>query len=298
MTDPRLDPNNPMTSPLLPDDDVPYQPAQTQYSMPPMPPEQRPYPAYSGQPGPAPIATTTDRGGPSGCTWLLGGLVGCMGLIGVLAAGLILVGGMTVDSLWRDVSGFFDFLGNAGRRGAVTIQVPEVERIQLLSELTTARFSYSGVVETAIDMPQLLQALYGDSQVMVAVVRIEAGIDLSNFSSEDLIYDAGAARLTMQLPAPRLRECFMDESQSYVVSRSTGLFAVTSPRLDSESRRFALAQFREQALEEGILAEAEERASTVMSAFAQLFVAAGSPVEEVLISFSPNDDAELPATCR
>src|SRR5690606_38453771 len=57
------------------------------------------------------------------------------------------------------------------------IYVPDVERVQALSALTTTRYNYANIVTGQTQVPGLLDRLYGESLVMVAVVHIDAGID-------------------------------------------------------------------------------------------------------------------------
>src|SRR5690606_14871902 len=105
------------------------------------------------------------------------------------------------------------------------IYIPPVDRVQALSELTTTRYDYAEVNWGQNNMPAWLSTLYGDSVVMVVVGTIEAGIDVSQSTEEDIVYDEATSTMIINLPAPVLQSCFIDESQSYVVERATALFA-------------------------------------------------------------------------
>jgi hypothetical protein len=170
-----------------------------------------------------------------------------------------------------------------------------LDRVQQMSTLTTTRYTFSSLVTTEREMPDILKLLYGEKQVMVAVGYITAGIDMTQIKPEGVIWDGST--LTIRLPPPALQDCFLDESASYVISRDTGLFARPAPNLDESSRRYAIEQFRNGALESGILLEAQTQAQTAVQQFIALV---GNPqIRNVNISTSQTSpDAALPATCE
>jgi len=174
------------------------------------------------------------------------------------------------------------------------IYVPTVERVQALSQLTTTRYNYSHIVTGQTDMPGILATLYGESLVMVAVGHIQAGIDVSSITADSVVYDEINNQLTVSLPAPTLQDCFLDEGESYIVERKSGLFAQPSPAIDTATRRYALRQFLTMALEDGILEEARTQAVAVMSGLIGDLTQA-----DVQIEIAPADpNAPLPDTCQ
>jgi hypothetical protein len=173
------------------------------------------------------------------------------------------------------------------------IYVPTVERVQELSQLTTTRYNYANIVTGQTDMPSLLSRLYGESLVMVAVVHINAGIDVSLISEEDIVYDAATETVTITLPPPTLQDCFLDENQSYIAQRQSGIFAQPSTTLDTATRRYALRQFRDKALEDGILTDAATEAIEVVTEF----MGTVSDANVTVIVEPINPDAPLPETC-
>ncbi|MEP7287030.1 MAG: DUF4230 domain-containing protein [Chloroflexota bacterium] len=178
-----------------------------------------------------------------------------------------------------------------GGPAPVTIQGTTVlERIQSLSELMTTRYNYSSLVTSQRDMPGILNGLYGDKLLMVAVGHITAGIDVKNVT----ISGSSADTLTIQMPAPHLIDCFLDEKSSYVVSRDTGLFAKPAPNLDQEARRFAVAEFRKSALDANIYNEVQTHAQTILNNFVL-----GMGVKKVTILTTPPDpNTPLPDSCQ
>lgn len=272
-------------------------------NLPPLPPELEPPPPAPAPPpvqyiytgAPARRSDDLPGGGCSrGCLWVLGGSAGCLIVIVVLVGALVLSAGLSIDGFLREISRIFD--GGSAQTRSITI--PTVDRVNRLSTLTTTRYNYANIVTTEIDMPQVLRALYGDRLVMIAVGHIQAGIDLSALGPEALVYDEAARTLTLQLPPPRLQECFLDESKTQIVERATGLFAQPATSLDLESRRYALRQFRNMALEDGILAETNENAVLVVRDFLGLLLDPADEITLVIVPSAPEAEAVLPDTCR
>lgn len=275
------DPHSGMRDPLYPGTGEEATNQQVVRSGAPLPPAAR-----DSQP-----ATDVRRGG-SGCLWIISGAFGCLALVFVILLLLVGLGINSVDGILRSFTGIF-----SPQVRTTNVVLPVIERISALSELTTMRFNYANIVTSSTEMPGVLAALYGDSLVMVAVGHVEAGIDLSSITADDIQYDPVANTFTLDLPAPRLNDCFLNEQESYVVSRATGIFAAPSPALDTESRRFALRQFRDLAIEEGILLDAAREAETVVREFLSLTLVDDNPSIEVVIAVPPADPV-YPDTCR
>jgi hypothetical protein len=173
------------------------------------------------------------------------------------------------------------------------IVIPTVERIQALSEVTTMRYNYANIITGQTEMPALLASLYGESLVMVAVGHIEAGINIGDIIEDDISYNDEENTLTIVLPATTLQDCFLDESQSYIAQRNSGIFAQPSPNLDTATRRYAVAQFRDMALEDGILDDAAEQTLSVIHEFL-----VSTTEVQLNIRMQPiSQDAPFPETC-
>lgn len=174
------------------------------------------------------------------------------------------------------------------------IYVPTVERVQALSQLTTTRYNYANIVTGQTDMPSLLSRLYGESLVMVAVVHINAGIDVGAIAEGDIVYDEATETITITLPPPTLQDCFLDENESYIAQRNSGIFAQPSTTLDTTTRRYAIRQFRDKALEDGILTDAANEAIEVVTEFMETV----SDANVNVIVEPINPDAPMPETCQ
>lgn len=180
-----------------------------------------------------------------------------------------------------------------GGNAPITIQATTVlDRIQALSDVVTTRYNYSSLVQSQRDMPGLLNTLYGDKLLMVAVGHINAGIDMTRITASNITRQGDA--MTIQLPPPQLLDCFLDEQSSYVVSRDTGLFAKPAPNLDQEARRYAISQFRDMAVKADIYSEVQTHAQTVVQDFVTSL-----GVKQITVQTSPpNPNAPLPDSCR
>lgn len=188
--------------------------------------------------------------------------------------------------------GVLDFLFNPNKPPTITMTTV-LERIRLVSELATVRYTYSSIIRTERDLPPILAGLYRDSLVLVAVGNVTAGIDLSKLSESDVQITDGA--ISISLPPPEVFDCFLDESESYVASRETGLFASPAPDFDVQARRFAVRYFRDQSLEQGILNEAQAEATKVVETlFGTLY-----PEMSVVATVKPQSDAiQIAETCQ
>ena len=276
-------------------------------SQPPLPPDMPLQPNDQTVMVPPPITPSpqyqTSSSGRNGCLWGLGGAFGCMVLIVGLMAGLVITGGQAAGGLIGSVADFigdgFRVVGDIIAPPAVVIPeivLPDIEPITELSELTVTSFNYANIVVSETGMPSLLQSLYGESLVLVAVGYVEAGVNLQNLTNESLVYDEDTMTLTLQLPPASLQSCFLNENESYVASRSSGLFARSAPQLDAAARRFAIEYFREQAVEQGILTTAQDRAEEVTASFMRLFTPEAITVR--VISMPQPAEPILSETCR
>lgn len=213
----------------------------------------------------------------------------------VLVFGMALIAGFVFGNLGTTLSNMLNSLLNPRTNTVSTNLI--LERVQQLSELTSTRYTFSNIVTSEREMPGVLGALYGDRLVIVAVGYIEAGVDLNQLTPESVTLADGI--LTLRLDGPVIQSCFLDESKIQVISRDTGLFARPSATLDTVSRQFALQQFRENAIEQGILSDAQIQAEASLEAFLGMFAELADNITAVdVIVGEPNPNAPAPANCQ
>lgn len=253
---------------------------------PPVVPELPPAPPPASLPSPYAGDETHERRGCAGCSWGVLGALGCLVLLIAPIAGLLLAGTLSINGIIGGIQSMFN--------APVTVNIQlSLDSIQGMSQLTTVRYNYSSLVTSERDMPDVLKLLYGERQVMVAVGHVNAGIDLSQITAEDVSQDGNT--IIVRLPPPQLQDCFVNEQESYIASMETGVFSRSAPELVVQGRRFAVQQFRSQALEEGILNDVQAQAKTVIENFVQSL----NPEAQVQVTTSPPDpNAPLPETCQ
>lgn len=217
---------------------------------------------------------------------------GCYGKVVLVVVIAIVAAIVSLGVFVAAQQGLIPFLNTASFQNRATIVLDSVERMAVL---TTTRFNFSSLVSSEREMPPLLAALYGERQLLVAVGHVTAGIDVAQLDPDDVRVDGSTVNIT--LPPAVLQDCFLNESASYVVQRDTGIFARSAPDLEGQARQYAVAQFRQQAIDEGILTTASAQAQTAIAEFIRLLQLPG--VTTINVSVSPPDPAApLPPSCQ
>lgn len=144
--------------------------------------------------------------------------------------------------------------------GPVTITA-----IRDLAQLTTVESVQYTVVEKGTDEGWLAWAR-GDSLRMFAVARIGAGVDLSELTVRDVVVGEDGV-VEVSLPAAAIQYVDPDEDATQVLERDTGVFTSGDPGLESDVRRIADEVLVENAIEAGILEQAEGNARSVLTDF-------------------------------
>jgi hypothetical protein len=144
--------------------------------------------------------------------------------------------------------------------GPVTITA-----IRDLAALTTVETVQYTIVEKGTDAGWLAWAR-GDSLRMFAVARIGAGVDLSGLTVRDVeVGEDGVVELTV--PAATIQYVDPDEDATQVLERDVGVFTSGDPGLESDVRRIADEVLVGNAIDAGILEEAEGNARSVLTDF-------------------------------
>ena len=144
--------------------------------------------------------------------------------------------------------------------GPVTITA-----IRDLAQLTTVETVQYTIVEKGTDEGWLAWAR-GDSLRMFTVARIGAGVDLSQLTVRDISVDQNGV-VDIRLPAATIQYVDPDEDATQVLQRDVGIFTSGDPGLESDVRRIADEVLVENAIEKGILEEAENNARSVLTDF-------------------------------
>ena len=144
-----------------------------------------------------------------------------------------------------------------------------VQRIQRLQRLETVVYSMEKVVTGTQDNAYLPRILGGDRILLIVHGEVTAGIDLAKLDTSKIdIKDRG---IELDLPPAEVFSARLDNEQTRVYSRETGLFTMPDPNLESEVRREAERQIRQSALDSGILKTAADNGRATLSGFTGLF---------------------------
>jgi len=146
-----------------------------------------------------------------------------------------------------------------------------VHEIRSLARLETIKFSLEKII-TAETRQGVFEWLVGDRLIFVAHGEVIAGIDLNKLDPEDLLVREGV--LYVQLPEAEIFVVVIDNQQSYIYDRETGLFTHGEVNLETEARRAAEIEIEGSALEDGILDLAAQNAESFLD---QLFRELGFP---------------------
>jgi len=136
-----------------------------------------------------------------------------------------------------------------------------VHEVRSLARLETIKFSLEKII-TAETRQGVFKWLIGDRLILVAHGEVIAGIDLNKLDPEALEVRGGV--LYVQLPDPEIFVVAVDNDQSYIYDRDTGLFTHGEVNLESEARRAAEIEIEESALKDGILELASQNAESYL----------------------------------
>jgi hypothetical protein len=104
--------------------------------------------------------------------------------------------------------------------------------------------------------------LFGDRLLFVAHGYVIAGVDLAKLSADDLMLEGEV--LHVNLPEAEVFVATLDNDQSYIYDRDTGVFRKSDPDLETAARQAAEQEILEAAIDDGILAQAQQNAEVYL----------------------------------
>jgi hypothetical protein len=141
-----------------------------------------------------------------------------------------------------------------------------VTELSKLSRLETARMRVVNVSQIKQSYGILPDMLAGDNLTLMAVGEVFAGVDLSKIRAED-VYRDEAGVITIVLPDSEVLVTRIDNDETKVVDRSTGVFRSQDKGLEGRARAYAERQVREEAIAKGILDLAHTSAEEQLAEF-------------------------------
>jgi hypothetical protein len=236
-----------------------------------------------------PLVRDEERRGCSGCGWILAGAGGCVLLIVVILAAAVLLGITSVNSLIGGIGSIFTGVVPPPRATINSTQTL-VQGIQPLGQLVSVSTQLAKA-DIRVGVQQGALNACGYSANHVAQGAVEAGIDLTSIGEDDIRYDAARNTYIVTVPAPQLTSCRVDYIRQY--DRSTTACSVDWDEARLLASYTALVDFRDDAVEGGILDRAEMETDLVLGNFVRLLT--GSTVE---IVFETPEQTILPPSCQ
>jgi hypothetical protein len=137
-----------------------------------------------------------------------------------------------------------------------------LQQVKTLSELVTVQY----VMEKVIVMEDV--KWFGESRVlMVAHGVVKAGTDLAQLEPDDL--QVSGKRIVVKLPPAQITDAYLDDKQTKVVERATGLMRVFDKDLEQTARQNAIDDIRRAARNGEILKDADDRARAQLTGLFQ-----------------------------
>jgi hypothetical protein len=140
-----------------------------------------------------------------------------------------------------------------------------VREVRSLARLETIQYSVEKVI-TAESGQGPFGFLFGDRLLLVAHGIVIAGLDLGTIGPDDVWLDE-PGRVYMRLPSAEILVATLDNDQSYVYDRDTGLLTGGNLDLETAARRAAEEEIKAAALEDGILSQAQTNAENFLYRF-------------------------------
>lgn len=131
-----------------------------------------------------------------------------------------------------------------------------LQQVQTLSQLVTVKYVMERMV--VVDDVKWLAGLGENKVILIAHGVVKAGIDLSKIQPEDVKVTGKKVRI--KLPPAQITDAYLDDKQTRVFERSTGLFRSFDKDLEQTARQNAVDDIRRAARVGGIQKDADERA--------------------------------------
>ena len=155
-------------------------------------------------------------------------------------------------------------------RGGTLIHIDQptvVRQIQKLQRLETVSFTMDKIISGEHDSPYLPKFLVSDRLLLIVHGEVIGGVDLSRLQPADVVVQGQS--LSLRLPQAQILVTRLDNAQTRVYSRDTGLFSSPDPNLESEVRQEAERQLQEAAMQGDILKTADGNARSTISSLLQ-----------------------------
>jgi Protein of unknown function (DUF4230) len=190
----------------------------------------------------------------SSLSWVLGILVGILLTVAIAGAMVWFATGVGVLHLLTAL--------RSGRTQMNVDQPTVVRQIQQLRRLETVSYAVDKIISGEHENPYLPKFLVSDRLLLVVHGEVIGGVDLAKLQPSDV--STQGRSITIHLPAAEVFTTRLDNAQTRVYSRDTGLFSSPDPNLETEVRQEAERQLASAARQDGILKLADQNARTTI----------------------------------
>lgn len=176
---------------------------------------------------------------------------------------VLLLGGLGAWLMWRamhrvEQSATFTKQEEQADLGSV------VTRVRSLARLETASMHVSNISTVKQGYNLLPDKFAGDEITFYAAGDVIAGIDLSTIQQRD-VWREPDGTLVLRLPPSQVLVSRLDNAESRVINRRTGIFRSADQGLEGRARQYAETQIRNEAVRKNILGMAQEGAETKLA---------------------------------
>jgi len=136
-----------------------------------------------------------------------------------------------------------------------------IREVQSLARLETIQYTVEKVITAEINQG-VLGPLFGDRLLFVAHGYVIAGVDLADIADEDFRLDDDTLFVT--LPEAEVFVATLNNDESYVYDRDTGILRKSDQDLETAARQVAEQEILSAAVEDGILLQAQQNAEVYL----------------------------------
>src|SRR5690606_20062539 len=217
-----------------------------------------------------------------GCLWALLGSFGCLLVLAVMLLVPVLLGYTSLNALLGTLQSTITNIVQPPAVAQTTSTQTIVQSVLPLGQLVSVNVQLAKA-DIHVGVRQGALNACGYFANHVAVGAVEAGVDLTQITDANIVYDEVRDRYTLILPAPQITSCRIEFIRQY--DRSTTACPVDWDEARMLAQVVALEDFREDAIEGGILQRAEREAAVALDSFVEALT--GRPVD---ITFAESDE--------
>jgi hypothetical protein len=141
-----------------------------------------------------------------------------------------------------------------------------VTQVRELSRLETAQMHVVHVGRVSQTYKLVPNALGGDEITFLAAGDVIAGMDLSRIQQSD-VWRSPDGTINLRLPPPQILITRVDNQESRVIARKTGMLRRADIDLETRARQHAETNIRAESLKKGILVIAQQSGEKKMAEF-------------------------------